>query len=74
LSGLVSEATDLDQEDPSVDGDHNAGDELGDHAALLAGDADRDYVRRMAVDGPGTYVHAEVGLVDDNWLTVGSGK
>jgi phosphatidylserine/phosphatidylglycerophosphate/cardiolipin synthase-like enzyme len=37
------------------------------HQRLLAAT-----LQPMAVDSPGTYVHAKVGIVDDSWLTVGS--
>ena len=37
------------------------------HQRLLAAT-----LQPMAADSPGTYVHAKVGIVDDNWLTIGS--
>jgi phosphatidylserine/phosphatidylglycerophosphate/cardiolipin synthase-like enzyme len=37
------------------------------HQRLLAAT-----LQPLANDSPGTYVHAKVGIVDDNWLTIGS--
>ena len=49
---------------------------LGQLARLVQADLDHRLlavtVQPMAVDSPGTYVHAKVGIVDDCWLTVGS--
>ncbi len=49
---------------------------LGQLARLVQADLHQRLVaatlQPMAVDSPGTYVHAKVGIVDDSWLTIGS--
>ena len=57
---------------PSSGGDTT----LGQLSRLVQADVDHRLLpatlQSMAVDSPGTYVHAKVGIVDDRWLTIGS--
>jgi phosphatidylserine/phosphatidylglycerophosphate/cardiolipin synthase-like enzyme len=49
---------------------------LGQLSRLVQADVDNRLLpatlQAMADDSPGTYVHAKVGIVDDQWLTIGS--